>query len=219
MKSAFNKKDQNKATQSTAELKDGPETKTTKGLHRDGLDNLNKSLSDIDDGSYQINRQEGWIELDVKAGSLFETGTSELKPDAILSLMKLATKLKEVTYSVVIEGYTDNIPIETSQFPSNWELSASRAAAVGRALNSFGVDTKRILVTGYGEQYPIADNSTDEGRSQNRRVNIIIVKDKSVSRIFNPEQDQAHSTFIGGGEQVESKKAPTKKDPSKKEQP
>ncbi|RUR08342.1 OmpA family protein [Legionella sp. km772] len=193
MKSAFNKKDQNQATQSTAEIKNGPEAKKTKGTFQDGLDYLKKSLSELEDGSYKVNSQEDWIEVDIKAGSLFQSGTADLTPQALLKLMQLAGKIKDLPYTIVVEGYTDSIPIETPQYPSNWELSAARAASVGRALNSFGVNSQHILVTGYGEQYPIADNSTEDGRSANRRVNIIIVKDKSVSRMFNPQVDQLQS--------------------------
>lgn len=210
MKSAFNKKDLNKATQSTANEHNGPETRNTKGKFQDGMDFLKKSLSELEDGNYKINRQEGWIELDIKAGSLFESGTATLKPEAVMKLMQLAGKIKSLPYTVVVEGYTDNVPIETPQYPSNWELSASRAATVGRVLNSFGIGAERILVTGYGEQFPIADNSTEEGKAKNRRVNILIVKDRSVARLFNPQIDQLHATFIDATDHVESPEA-TKK--------
>jgi chemotaxis protein MotB len=155
MKSAFNQKDQSKATQSTAEINNGPESRDTKGNFQDGLDYLKKSLSELEDGSYKVNTQEGWIQVDMKAGSLFQSGTADLTPQALLKLMQLAGKIKNSPYTIVVEGYTDNIPIETPQYPSNWELSAARAASVGRALNIFGVSSQRILVTGYGEQYPI----------------------------------------------------------------
>lgn len=218
MKSAFNKKDQNKATENTAVLNNGPETKNTKGEYTDGMEFLKKSLSGLEDASYQINRQEGWIEINIQAGALFDSGTSELKSPALLKLMDIAGKVKNLPYTVVVEGYTDNIPIETPQFPSNWELSASRAATVGRALNSFGVPAEHILVTGYGEQYPVADNSTENGRSLNRRVSIVIVKDRSVNRLFNPQIDQAHSSFIDVGSHVESTNEPKKDDDSKKKE-
>ncbi|MDI1352631.1 MAG: OmpA family protein, partial [bacterium] len=98
----------------------------------------------------------------------------------------------------VIEGYTDNIPIETPQFPSNWELSASRAAAVGRVLNGFGIATQSILVIGYAEQFPISDNFSEEGRTQNRRVNIVIAKERTTDRLFNPKLGQQTQTAIVG---------------------
>lgn len=213
LKSAFNKKDQHRATRSTAQLNDGPEVRNTKGKYQDGMDELKKSLSELEEGSYKMNRKEGWIEMDIKAGSLFEPGTADIKTEALLKLMQLAGKVKHLPYSIVVEGYTDNTPIETPQYPSNWELSAARAASVGRVLNSFGIGTDRILVTGYGDQYPLADNATEEGRAENRRVNIIIIKDKSVSRLFNPQEDQVHHTFMSTDHSVESNQAPIKAAP------
>jgi chemotaxis protein MotB len=197
MKSAFNTKDRGKANESTNLIENGSNDNQTHGDYNDGLDELNKSLSELADGNFIVNREDGWIELDIKAGSLFDSGNAELKPEALIKLMQLAGKIKDFPYTIVVEGYTDNIPIETPQFPSNWELSASRAAAVGRVLNSFGIDSSRILVTGYGDQYPIAENYTNEGRSQNRRVNIVITKTRNIERLFNPKLSQIHSGVVG----------------------
>lgn len=206
MKSAFNKKDQNKATESTDNKVNGPGEKQTKGTFRDGLDDLNKSLSDLENGDFKINRQEGWIEMNIKAGSLFDSGTSDLTPEAMIKLMQLAGKIKDQPFPVIVEGYTDDIPIETPQFPSNWELSATRAATVARVLNSYGIASDRILVTGYGEQFPISDNLTEEGRSLNRRVNIVIAKNRSVDRLINPELGQFHNIMFKSPPSVELKK-------------
>lgn len=186
MKSAFNKKDQAKATQSTDNKLDGPNVTQSHGNYKDGLDELNKSLSELATSDFKINRQDGWIEMDIKSGSLFDSGTADLKPEAFVKLMALAEKIKRLPFPVIIEGYTDNMPIETPQYPSNWELSAARAATVARVLNGYGINMERLLVTGYGEQYPIFDNLTEEGRNQNRRVNIVIAKDRSVDRVVNP---------------------------------
>lgn len=196
MHSAFNKKDRNKATVSTANEKDGPEVRKTKGQFNDGMDALNKSLSVLEDDDYKINRREGWIELEIKAGSLFDAGNADIQSDALLKLMQLAGKLKATTYPIYIEGYTDNIPISSPQFPSNWELSAARAASVGRILNVYGIASDRIMVTGYGDQYPIANNFTDASRGLNRRVNIVIAKDRKIQRILNPNAQQTHSAAI-----------------------
>jgi chemotaxis protein MotB len=74
----------------------------------------------------------------------------------------------------VVEGHTDNIPISTPQFPSNWELSAARAASVVRLFIDTGMDPRRLTATGYADQRPVADNATGEGRQSNRRVAITI---------------------------------------------
>lgn len=78
-----------------------------------------------------------------------------------------------------------------------------RAAVVGRTLNSFGIDTHRLLVTGYGDQYPIADNVTEEGRAQNRRVSIVISVNRDAPRLMNPGLDQEpHSVVMGTKKEI-----------------
>ncbi|WP_058534841.1 flagellar motor protein MotB [Legionella saoudiensis] len=199
MKSAFNKMDKEHEEQSKEDQKKGPHTKKVYGQYQDGLDEINQSLSELEDKNYKINRQKGWIELDIKSGALFGSGDVDLKADALVKLMRLAGKLKKSHAIVSIEGYTDNMPIETPQYPSNWELSAARAAAVGRVLNSYGIDTSRLMVTGYGEQYPISDNTSDVGRALNRRVSIIIAVDRNNKRLLNPalNNKQLHSVVVG----------------------
>lgn len=197
MKSAFDKKGHNHGAQPIDTVHPGKELAKTEGKYNDGMDELEKSLSDFKDGDYKIFRNEGWIQLEIKAGSLFNSGDADLKSDAVIKLMQLAGKIRALGYPIVIEGYTDSIPIETPQFPSNWELSSMRAAAVGRILNSYGIDSNRITVTGYGDQYPLADNLTEVGRSQNRRVNIIIAKNKNIDRLLNPGLGQVHDVLMG----------------------
>lgn len=201
MNNAFNKKDQENSEQSTEDIKDGPNTKKVYGKFQDGLDEINQSLSELEDQNYKINRQKGWIELDVKSGALFGSGDADIKAEALVKLMQIAGKLKKSHAIVSIEGYTDNVPIETPQYPSNWELSATRAASIGRVLNAYGIDTHRIMVTGYGDQYPISDNVTDVGKSLNRRVSIIIAINRKSKRLLNPAlSKQAHSVVVGDKE-------------------
>lgn len=196
MHSAFNNKDKNKRVITQQKTGVSAGDLDSKAEHHDGLESLAKSLSELKDGNLKMNQQDGWIELNLTAGSLFEAGDAELKPEAVLKLMRLAQKIKNLPYPVAVEGYTDNVPIETPQFPSNWELSASRAAAIGRVLNTFGVNSSRIIVTGYGDQYPVAENVTALGRSQNRRVNILITRDKKVDRILNPNVRRTQNSVI-----------------------
>lgn len=187
MHSAFNNKEKGPSKSSSDGKDDGIKKSSTKGKFDDGMEDLNKSLSEFNDENYQLQRQDGWIEMNIQAGALFEAGNASLKPDALLKLMKVAQKIKDLPYPVAIEGYTDDVPIATPEYPSNWELSAARAAVVGRILNNYGIDSNRITVTGYADQFPIVDNITDEGRRQNRRVNILITKNKHVKRLFNPQ--------------------------------
>lgn len=162
----------------------------------DAFDDLEKKLAELQDSDYHTNRQNGWIEMDIKSEALFDSGSADLKPLAIIKLMKLANVLKASPYPIALEGYTDNIPISTPQYPSNWELSSARASAVARILTTYGVDPGRITVTGYGEQYPVADNISEEGRTRNRRVNMIIAKDNTIPRLHNPALSQQQGTGL-----------------------
>ena len=83
---------------------------------------------------------------------------------------------RERSHPVQVEGHTDDQPISTSQYPSNWQLSGARAAAVVQQLNSAGVSGKRMSLAGYAAQHPVAGNATPAGRAQNRRVEIILTR-------------------------------------------
>lgn len=152
----------------------------------DPFEALSNELSSLQDSDYHINVQDGYIELDIKAGALFDSGSAELRPEAMLKIMKIAEMVKDLPYPLTLEGYTDNIPIDTPQYPSNWELSSARAASLARFLTAFGVQPNRLTVTGFGEQYPLADNADEAGRAKNRRVNMVIARDRSVPRLMNP---------------------------------
>lgn len=107
---------------------------------------------------------------------LFQSGRADLKSESKEVLQDIASVLNEVTNQVIIEGHTDNLPINTYLFGSNWELSTARAVVVTRFLvERAGVDPSRISAQGYGEYRPIALNDTAENKAKNRRVNILIL--------------------------------------------
>jgi chemotaxis protein MotB len=105
----------------------------------------------------------------------FDSGSAQLKPQASGILDKVAVILSgELKHPIVVEGNTDSQPIGGSQYPSNWELSGARAAAVVRTFVGHGVNPRRVSFTGYGSTVPIATNSTAAGRSKNRRVDVVL---------------------------------------------
>jgi chemotaxis protein MotB len=105
----------------------------------------------------------------------FDSGQATVSPEARPLLDKLAGILKLIPNHIVIEGHTDNRPIHTPQFPSNWELSTARAAALVRYfVEEHHLDPARFSAAGYGEYHPVADNGDDKGRQANRRVELII---------------------------------------------
>ena len=116
-----------------------------------------------------------WVEVEIKNNILFDSGSAIVNPEAQEPLAKIAEVLREVPNRIQVEGFTDNRPINTPVYPSNWELSAARAANVVNLLMKSGVRPERMSAVGYGEFQPIADNGTEQGRMQNRRVVLVIM--------------------------------------------
>jgi chemotaxis protein MotB len=122
----------------------------------------------------QVSVQKGQINLQIPDSILFAPGAAELSTAGVPVLDRIAELLKSSHYEVSIEGHTDNTPIRTPRFPSNWELSASRASAVLRYLIERGVEPARMRAIGYADTRPIAPNDTPESRAKNRRVTLVL---------------------------------------------
>jgi len=113
----------------------------------------------------------------VTDGVLFDSGSAVVKDGGRPTLAQIGRIIdQEGTHPVQVEGHTDDRPIATSQYPSNWQLSGARAAAVVQQLNSAGVSSKRMSLAGFAAQHPIAGNATPGGRAKNRRVEIILTR-------------------------------------------
>jgi len=124
-----------------------------------------------------VKRTELWLEIEIRTDILFGSGVAGVAETALPVLARLAEILKPFGNALRIEGHTDNVPINTVAFPSNWELSAARAASVVHLFMRQGVDPARMTVAGFGEYKPAGDNSTVEGRNRNRRVVIVVLAD------------------------------------------
>lgn len=139
-------------------------------------EDLETAMQDlIDQEMIRIQRTPSWVEVEIKADILFPSGSAEIETSAMTVLDRVATILSERPYPIRIEGHTDTRPIKTSQFPSNWELSAARAARIVRLFEGHGIGSGRMVVAGMGENRPLSDNATEEGRNRNRRVTIVIL--------------------------------------------
>ena len=119
---------------------------------------------------------EEWLEIELSSKLLFTSGSASINVPALEILGSMANLLKGHENPVRVEGFTDNQSIRSELFPSNWELSAARAAAVVQLFIEEGIQPNRLAAVGYGEFQPIADNSTQEGREKNRRVVLMISK-------------------------------------------
>ncbi|MBN1522361.1 MAG: flagellar motor protein MotB [Candidatus Aureabacteria bacterium] len=117
--------------------------------------------------------EEGFL-ISMPSEFLFESGSAEVKTEAYPFLRKVSALLKRIDYAIQVEGHTDDRSISNEKFPSNWELSASRAVAVVKLLTRMGIPPERLSAVGYGEFQPKFSNETEEGRQKNRRVEMKI---------------------------------------------
>jgi chemotaxis protein MotB len=122
----------------------------------------------------QMVRRRNELVLRLSDSVFFESGDDRIKPAAALTLQTLAPQLAKSDVDVRVEGHTDNRPISNSRFRSNWELSTARATVVLARLAAEGVAAPRLSAAGYGEFRPLASNAGDDGRKQNRRVDLVV---------------------------------------------
>jgi chemotaxis protein MotB len=131
--------------------------------------------TEIEQGRVELSELKGKLTVKMKDKILFASGSATVGKDGLAALAKVAEALRGVTGKVIrVEGHTDNVPTGGAPWPSNWELSSARALAVVRALQDKGVDPTRLAAAGYAEFQPIAENETPEGRSMNRRIEIVL---------------------------------------------
>lgn len=156
-----------------SEALDGNEVKES--IERMAREIEQSMASLIEDDLIDVRQFEDRLEVEIKTSILFRSGSSRASGESEPVLRRLADVLIDSPNNVVVEGFTDNRPIRTIAFPSNWELSSARAATVVRLFVEFGVAPERMAAVGYGEFRPVADNGTAEGRAKNRRVVLVIL--------------------------------------------
>jgi chemotaxis protein MotB len=156
------------------------------------IDGVNKRTSDrirdavqseiatrkLPDGVITVRPSPEGLVISLREAGFFASGSAEIRPESIPLLKAVAAALPD--RAMRVEGHTDNVPIHTAQFASNWELSTARAATITRLLVAqHTVEPAAISAAGYAEFRPIADNATEAGRTQNRRVDIVLLANKT----------------------------------------
>ena len=133
--------------------------------------------SDLQSKDVTISKLQGKLTVNILDRILFDSGEAVLKPDGEAVLQKIAAILAQhPELKIHVVGHTDNVPIHTQQYASNWELSSGRASSVARLLlKHANVHAQGLSVSGYAEFHPVADNGTEEGRARNRRVDIVVL--------------------------------------------
>jgi chemotaxis protein MotB len=130
----------------------------------------------IDAKLITVKRESMWLEIEINTDILFPSGSGAFSSSAEPVLDKLAEVLKPFPNPIRVEGHTDDRPIHTGTFPSNWELSAARAASVVHQFTKQGIDPLRLEIVGFGEFHPRQANSSNEGRNANRRVAVLVLE-------------------------------------------
>lgn len=143
----------------------------------------------LGDGQLHVRANEMWLELELSSSLLFPSGDAIPHQDAFDIIEKIAKILEPFNNPIQVEGFTDNLPISTTLYPTNWELSAARAASIVRMLAMDGVQPERLAAVGYGEFQPIADNTDAVGRARNRRVVLVISKFTDNRRAASSQTD------------------------------
>jgi len=134
----------------------------------------------IDAGKLQVKIVDGRMVVELATDVLFSSGSAELSADGRAAIQEVAQVLASIPRRTFqVEGHTDDDPIHTAQYPSNWELAAGRALTVVEAMIEAGMPAPRISAASYGEHKPSADNQTEEGQAINRRIEIVVVPDLS----------------------------------------
>jgi len=139
-------------------------------------DEVERAMAGLIEERLIVVRRHGlWVEVEIRTDILFPSGVATLSRHATSVLIQLAATLKPFPNPIRVEGHTDNRPISTPAFPSNWELSSARAASVVHLFMQEGIDPARLAVIGLGEYRPAQSNDTPEGRNANRRVLLVIL--------------------------------------------
>jgi chemotaxis protein MotB len=149
---------------------------------------------EIQSGRLALHMTPRGLTISFTQTALFPSGGDEIAPDFYPTIQKITDAMNMVPNPARAEGHTDSVPIHTSRFRSNWELSAARSIALVELLTQFGVAHERLSIGGYGDTAPIDKNDTEEGRRKNRRVDIVILNQTGAKgepdRLPNPSADK-----------------------------
>lgn len=134
----------------------------------------------IDAGKLKVKIANGRMVVELATDVLFASGSADLSPDGKAAIAQVTTLLASIPErEFQIEGHTDNVPIKTPQYPSNWELASGRALTVVKTMIDGGMPAKRVSAASFGQEHPVADNTSEVARAGNRRIEIVVVPDLS----------------------------------------
>ena len=188
-------KDRSRLRQSADELKKALAELTRRRVEAEARvkqfkDLLARFKTLIDAGKLKVKIADGRMVLELPTDVLFGSGQAKLSDDGLTAVKEVSGVLVTLpkTRRFQVEGHTDNVPIKTARFPSNWQLASARALNVVQAMMEAGMPGDRVSAAAFGEHRPVAKNDTDEGKAANRRIEIVVVPDLSSLPGFNELQ-------------------------------
>jgi len=175
---------------------------------------LQREFADlITEGLLSVNNNEEWLEIELKSSLLFPSAEAELSVIGDEVIIEISKLLSSSELPIRVEGFTDDRPMSSSRFPSNWELSAARASSVVKLLAEEGIAPTRLAAIGYGEFQPVASNQSPQGRAANRRVSLLLSRYANlrpqVVRRHQVEVEQSETTDVSGARPGEVEETPT----------
>lgn len=156
------------------------------------LQELNETLKrEIEAGRLEVRLERRGLVISLREASFFPSGGDSLDPSTLPTIQKIAVELARHGNPIRLEGHTDSVPISTPRFRSNWDLSAARGIAMLELFaGRYGIDRRRMAIAGFADTAPVAPNDSEQGRSRNRRVDIVILNEEGSAR--EPAQQAAH---------------------------
>ena len=145
----------------------------------------------IENDLVKVIRNDFWIELEMNSELLFVSGDASFSSRAKPILEKIADLVRRMPNIINVEGHTDDMPIDTMRFSSNWELSSARATSVVREFVNYGISPKRLAAIGYGEHHPVTENINEESRKKNRRV-VLVLMSRAFARYGMTDEERAN---------------------------
>jgi chemotaxis protein MotB len=179
--------------QAIGRLVNSPQGDLTNAPVREVMTNLQGQLEsalapEIKKHTITVTPTREGIVVSLKEAGFFDSGSATVRPDALPTIAHFIDVIRPFPVHIRIEGHTDNVPIHTARFDSNWELSTARATEMIKLfIANYGIAPDRLSASGYGEYYPVASNATPEGRAQNRRVDLVLLNPTAVVAPLPPQ--------------------------------
>ena len=196
-----------KTQRDEARLRQLDEREARERLAEEQAEKLRQALrQEIEDGTLLIRREATEVIVQIMERDSFASGSAQLESDFLPTLQRIGTLLDPMIGAITVSGHTDNVPISTSQYRSNWDLSAARAATVVHQILASGIDAERIMVSGHADTQPRAPNDSPANRALNRRIDITLATNREKHGVWSDETESAENS--AGGEAAAAAPAP-----------